>query len=101
MLTRGIPPAFRDGVPIYIYCPPLSGQSRVSRATKLRTDGVHSPESTGTGPEVSTITGAAFSGSTMDDLSFPTLTTHTRLNNVGDDNGTESYHAPKRFNPRT
>ena len=71
MLTRRIPPAFRDGIHtyIYIYRQPPSGQSRIHRVTQqLRTDGVHCRESAGTAPvvlKVVSITGAAFSGFTM------------------------------------
>ena len=50
VLTRGVHPAFRDGV--HIYRQPPSGQSRVYRATQLRTDGVHCRVSAGTGPVV-------------------------------------------------
>ena len=51
VLTWGIPSEFRRGVHLVIlnrhHRP--SGQSRVSRVTQLRTDGVHCRESNGTG----------------------------------------------------
>ena len=51
MLTYRIRPEFRGGVHLFIYDrhTPL-GQSRVSRVTQLRTDGVHCRESDGTEP---------------------------------------------------
>ena len=49
VLTCGIPPEFRDGVYLWNRHTP-SGQSRVYRVTRLRTDGVHCRESAGTGP---------------------------------------------------
>ena len=59
--------AFRDRVHIYRQ---LSwGQSRVNQATQLRTDSVYCWESTGTWSvvlKVVLVTGAAFSGITMD-----------------------------------
>ena len=39
VLSHGIPPTFRDGV--HLYHQQTSCQSRVSRVTKMRTDGVH------------------------------------------------------------
>ena len=51
VLTYGIPPEFRGGVHLFIlkrHRP--SGQSRVYRVTRLRTDGVHCREPAGTGP---------------------------------------------------
>ena len=46
----GIPPQFRGGVHLFILNRhSSSGQSRVYRATQLRTDGVHCRESAGTG----------------------------------------------------
>ena len=51
VLTYGILPEFRGGVHLFIYNRHTpSGQSRVYRATQLRTDGVHCRESAGTGP---------------------------------------------------
>ena len=51
VLTYGISPEFRGGVHSFIYNRHTpSGQSRVYRVTQLRTDGVHSRESAGTGP---------------------------------------------------
>ena len=51
VLTYGIPPEFRGGVHLFIYNRHTpSGQSRVYWVTQLRTDGVHSRESAGTGP---------------------------------------------------
>ena len=45
------PPEFRDDVHLFILnCHTPSGQSRVYRVTRLRTDGVHCRESYGTGP---------------------------------------------------
>ena len=67
VLTYGIPPAFRDRVQLYRQ--PTSGHSRVYRVTQLRTNGVHCRESAGTGPvvlKVVLVTGASFSGITMD-----------------------------------
>ena len=53
VLTYGIPPEFRGGVPfIYLNRHTPSVQSRVYRATQLRTDGVHCRESAGTGQVV-------------------------------------------------
>ena len=49
MLAYGIPPEFRDGAHLFIlnrHTP--SGQFRVYRVTRLRTDGVHCRESAGT-----------------------------------------------------
>ena len=72
MLTHGIPPGFRGGVHLFIlnrHKP--SVRSRVYRVTQLRTDGVHSRKSTGTGPlnlKVVPVTGAAFTVITMDQL---------------------------------
>ena len=52
VLTYGVPPEFRGGVHLFIlnrrHTP--SGQSRVYRVTRLRTDGVHYREFVGTGP---------------------------------------------------
>ena len=48
VLTHGIPPEFRGGVHIR-HTP--SVQFRVYQVTRLRTDGVHCRESSGTGPE--------------------------------------------------
>ena len=51
VLTYGIPPDFRGGVPLFIlnrHTP--SGQSRVYRVSQLRTDGACCRESAGTGP---------------------------------------------------
>ena len=66
-----------------IYLSP-SGQSRVHQVTRLRIDGVHCQESSGTGPvvvlKVVPVTGAAFSSTPMDHffvrLSFPTPTSY-------------------------
>ena len=77
MLTRGIPRAFRDGV--HIYRQPPSGQSRVDRITQLRTDDVPCRESAVTGPvvlKVVPVTGAAFSGVTMDQFSCASFFPH-------------------------
>ena len=54
---------------IYLYRQPLSDHSQVYRVTQLRTDGVHCRESADTEPvvlKVVQVTGAAFSGFTMD-----------------------------------
>ena len=70
VLTYGIPPEFRGGVHLWNRHTP-SGQSRVYRVTQLPTDGVHCRESVGTGPAVLKavpVTGADFSGITMDQL---------------------------------
>ena len=56
---------------IYLNRHTPSGQSRVSRVTQLRTDGVHSGESVGTGPavlKVVPVTGAASAGLTVNQL---------------------------------
>ena len=49
VLTQGIPPDFRGGFHLFISSTAIrrqpSGQSRVYRATQLRTDGVHCRES--------------------------------------------------------
>ena len=82
MLAHGIPPDFRGGVHLFIkkrHTP--SGQSRVHRVTQLRTDGVHSRESAGTGPDpvvlkVVPVTGAAFLHVIMDQLICASLS-HT------------------------
>ena len=51
VLTYGIPPEFRGGVHLFIYNHHTSsGQPRVYRVTRLRTDGVHCRKSAGTGP---------------------------------------------------
>ena len=53
VLTHGISPDFRGDVHVFIHYRHMSsGQSRVYRVTQLRTDGVHSRESAGTGPVV-------------------------------------------------
>ena len=51
VLTYGIPTEFRGGIHTFIlnrHTP--SGQTRVYRVTRFRTDGVHCRESAGTGP---------------------------------------------------
>ena len=53
-----------------------SGQSRVYRVTRLRSDDIHCRESTGTGPVVPNVvrvTGAAFAGITIDHLMCASL----------------------------
>ena len=77
-------PAFRGGVHLffYLYRHPPSGQSRVYRVTQLRTDGQHCRESAGTRPVVLkmvSVTGAAFSGITMDQLICASLFPHPPL----------------------
>ena len=77
VLTHGIPPSFRDGV--HISHQPPSGNPRVNRVTQLRTDGVHCRKSAGTGPvvlKVVRVTGAAFSGFTVDQFSCTSLFPH-------------------------
>ena len=68
VLTRGVPPDFRDGV--YIYCQPSSGQFQIYRVTELPAGGVHCREATGTGPvvlkEVPVTDATAFSDFAMD-----------------------------------
>ena len=50
VLTCEIPPEFRGGVHLFsLNRHTQSGQSRVYRATQLRTDGVHCRESAGAG----------------------------------------------------
>ena len=89
MFTHGIPPAFRDGVHLYRQ-PPL-GQSRVDQVMQLRTDGVHCRECVGTEPVVLSVvpvTGAVFSGITMDQLMcasfFPRPLLYTIIGYKGD-----------------
>ena len=72
VLAYGIPPAFCGGVHLFIY---TANRHWVSpefyQVTQLRTDGVHCRESAGRGPVVLgvvPVTGAAFSGITMDQL---------------------------------
>ena len=72
VLTRVIYPAFHDGVHIIYSQPPL-GQSRVHEVMQLRTDGVHCRESAGT------VTGAAFSGITLDHFVCASLFPHPLL----------------------
>ena len=51
VLTYGIPPEFDDGVHLLFFNRHTpSGQSRVYRVTRLRTDDVHCRESASTGP---------------------------------------------------
>ena len=72
MLTHGFLLSFPfsaidDGA--HTYRQPPSDQSQVGWVTQLRTDGVHRLESAGSGPEVlkvAPVTGAAFSGNSMD-----------------------------------
>ena len=71
VLILEIPTAFRTSS-TYNRQPP-SGQSRVYQVTQLPTDGVHHPESAGTGPvvlNVVPVTGPAFSGFTMGQFLF-------------------------------
>ena len=73
-----LPPAFRGGVNLYRQQPPPS-QSRVSWVTQWHTNGIHHLESAGPGPvvlKVVPVTGAAFSGATMDQFCAP-LFPHT------------------------
>ena len=77
MLSHGIPPDFLGGVHLqHLNCHTPSGQYRVYRVTQLRTNGVHCRESAGTGPvalKVVPVTGAAFSGFTMDQFMCASL----------------------------
>ena len=64
---------------IFLYRHTSSGQSRVYRVAQLRTDGVHCLESAGTRPfvlKVVPVTGAAFSGITIDQLVYTSLFPH-------------------------
>ena len=64
---------------IYLNRHTPSGQSRVYRVPRLRTDGVHYRESAGAGPvvlKVVAITGVAWSGFTMDQLMCASLFQH-------------------------
>ena len=75
VLTHGIPPAFHDSVH-HIYRQPPSGQSQVNRVTQLRTNGIPRREFVGNGPVVLKavrVTGAAFSGFTMDQFLYASL----------------------------
>ena len=77
--SREVPDFLYDGV--HIICRQTSGQSRVYQATQLRADGVHCREFAGTGPvvlKVVPVTGAAFSGFTMDHLMCVSLFPHRR-----------------------
>ena len=77
--SSGIPQLSARGVMVHINRQPPSGQSRRDRATKLRADGVRCRVCTGTGPEVPKVvlvTGAAFSGFTMDQLMCASLFPH-------------------------
>ena len=63
-------------------CQPPPGQSRVDHVTQLRTDGIHCRESAGTGPvvlKVVPVTGANFSGISMDQLMCASLFPHRLL----------------------
>ena len=80
VLTRGIPPAFRDGVHLFTSptdirsVPSLSGH-----ITHWRTGGVYCRESADTGLlalEVVPLTGASFSGITMDQLMCASFVPH-------------------------
>ena len=78
VLTRGIPPASAVAS-VYLNCHTRWGESRVYRVTQMRTDGVHCRESAGTGPvvlKVVPVTGAAFSGFTIDRSMRASLFTH-------------------------
>ena len=80
--VRGIPPAFRGYVHLFIPSYAIGSAPSLSGHAKWRTDGgVHCRESTGTGPavvlKVVPVTGAAaFSGFTMDQLLCATLFPH-------------------------
>ena len=86
MLTCGIPPDFRDGVHLYIqnrHTP--SGQSRVYRVTRLRTDGVHYRESAVIEPvviKVFPLTGAAFVSPSWCNQ-YPPVFSHTHYTIIG------------------
>ena len=66
-----------DDKGVHIYRQPPMGQFRVYQVTQLITDGVyHRRESAGTGPvvlKVVRVTGAAFSGITVDQFSCPCI----------------------------
>ena len=73
VLTHGIIPDFRSGVRLFI---PPSSHPQVCQVTQLHNDGVHCRESAGTGPvvlKVVPVTGAAFSGFTMDQIMCASL----------------------------
>ena len=84
MLTRGIPPAFRDGVFLYTPSTVIISVPSLYQITQLRADGVHYLESAGTGPvalKVVPVKGAAFSGVTMDQIICAFLFPNTLLVN--------------------
>ena len=74
MLTHGISSAFCGGVIVHLFIPPtVLGSVRVGiisgHPIKMRTDGINCRESAGTEPvvlELVPMTGAAFSGVTVD-----------------------------------
>ena len=64
----------------YLYRQPPSDQSRVYRVTQLRSDSVHCRGSAGTGPlvlKVVPVSGAAFSGFTIDHFFYAPLFSYT------------------------
>ena len=71
VLTKKIPPVFRDGVYLFVLSTAMGSVPSLNQVTHLRTDGIHCRESGGTGPvvlRVVPVTGAAFSGITTDQL---------------------------------
>ena len=85
-LTHEIPPDFCGGAYLFIIQSYAIGPVRVYRVTQMRTGGVHCREYADTEPvvlKVVPVTGAAFSGITMDQLmcalSFPKPTTRTGM----------------------
>ena len=80
MLAGFLP--FSATASIYLHRQPSSSQSRVYQVTRLRIDGVHCRGSAGTGPVVLNavrVTGAAFSGTPMDQFLFRSLFPHPIL----------------------
>ena len=67
VLTHGIPPAFRDGIYLFIIPPTTIGSvPSLYQVTELRIDGVYCQDSASTGPVVLKVFCNAFSGFTMD-----------------------------------
>ena len=79
VLTHGIPPASRGGVIVHLFVPPTAIGSvpiRVYQVMQLRTDGIQCREFAGTQPvvlKVVPVTGATFSGTTIDQLMCASL----------------------------
>ena len=84
LLTGFLP--ISAAAPIYLCRHTPSGLSRVYRVTQLRTNGVHCRESVGTGSvvlKVVPITGAVFSGLTMNQSMCASLLPHPHYRHVG------------------